>query len=117
MDYTLAPRSQSQHTDIRPHVYGLQPTHATDSHVRFLARCELVITRLLQFNDQPESYRAWRGSFLNAVRGLDLTYNEEMDLLVKWLCKESAEHAKRIRSVHINQPGKGLKMIWNRLTG
>ncbi|XP_073772958.1 uncharacterized protein [Danio rerio] len=51
----------------------------------------------------------------NAVSGLDLTASEEMDLLVKWLGKESAEHAKRMRSVHINQPLKGLDMIWTRL--
>lgn len=104
---------------FHPHSYTLQPTQATDPHmtdfVRFLARRELVTTGLLQFNDQPESYKAWRSSFLNAVRGLDLTCSEEMDLLVKWLGKESAEHAKRIRSVHISHPAAGLKMIWNRL--
>lgn len=110
----------SNHTHISPtRIYSSQPTHAADSHmtdfVRFLARRELVTTGLLQFNDQPESYRAWRRSFLNAVRGLELSYNEEMDLLVKWLGKESAEHAKRIRSIHINQPASGLQMIWTRL--
>ena len=104
---------------FQPHSYMPQPTHATDSHmtdfVRFLARRELVTTGLLQLYDQPESFRAWRRTFLNAVRGLNLTHSEEMDLLVKWLGEESAEHAKRLRSIHINQPTKGLKMIWSRL--
>ncbi len=49
------------------------------------------------------------------MSGLNLTASEVIDLLVKWLEKESAEHAKRIRSVHINQPSKGLDMIWARL--
>ncbi|XP_027897195.1 uncharacterized protein LOC114159423 [Xiphophorus couchianus] len=96
-----------------------QPAHSTGSQmtdfVRFLARRELVTTGLLQFNDRPENYRAWRRSFQNAIRDLNLTCDEEMDLLVKWLGSESTEHAKRIRSIHINQPAKGLNMIWNRL--
>ncbi len=45
------------------------------------------------------------------MSGLNLTASEEMDLLGK----ESAEHAKRMRSVHINQPSKGLDRIWTRL--
>ncbi len=83
--------------------------------VRYFAHRELVNTGLVQFNDQPESFRAWQRSFQNAVSWLNLTASEEMDLLVKWLGKESAEHAKRMRSVHINQPSKGLDMIWTRL--
>lgn len=103
------------------HPYGnsQRPSYSTEPHVtdfvRFLARRELVTSGLLQFNDRPENYRAWRRSFQNAVRDLNLTSDEEMDLLVKWLGSESAEHAKRIRSIHINQPAKGLSMIWNRL--
>lgn len=63
------------------------------------ARHKLVSTGLIQFIDQPESFRAWQRSFQNAVSGLNLTPSEEMDLLVKWLGKESAEHAKRMRSI------------------
>lgn len=83
--------------------------------VRYLARRELVSTGLLKFNDQPESYRAWQCSFKNAIRNLDLTFSEEIDLLVKWLGKESAEHVNRIRMVNANNPERGLKMIWDRL--
>lgn len=38
-----------------------------------------------------------------------------MDLLFKWLGKESAEHVEQIRSIHINNPQAGLRMIWERL--
>lgn len=44
-----------------------------------------------------------------------MTPSEEMDLLVKWLAKESAEHARRIRAVHVSFPGRGQRMIWDRL--
>ncbi|KAK0152820.1 hypothetical protein N1851_005646 [Merluccius polli] len=83
--------------------------------VRFFARCKLVSSGLLQFSDHPESYRAWKASFLNAIRGLNLTDSEEMDLLVKWLGTESAEHARKIRAVHVHHPQRGLKMVWDRL--
>ncbi|XP_060782945.1 uncharacterized protein LOC132890172 [Neoarius graeffei] len=83
--------------------------------VRYFARRELVATGLLQFSDKPQNYRAWKRSFQNATRGLNLTPSEEMDLLFKWLGKESAEHIEHIRAIHINHPAAGLAMIWNRL--
>ncbi|XP_046703058.1 uncharacterized protein LOC124384338 [Silurus meridionalis] len=83
--------------------------------VRYLARRKLISTGLLKFNDQPESYRAWRSSFKNAIRDLDLAFSEEIDLLVKWLGRESAEHANRIRTVNTSNPERGLDLIWARL--
>ncbi len=38
-----------------------------------------------------------------------------MDLLLKWLGKESAEHVEQIRAIHINHPQAGLAMAWDRL--
>lgn len=97
-----------------PHHAHQDQSNMTD-FVRYVARRELVTTGLIQFNDQPYSYRAWKRPFRNTVQGLDLMPSEEMDLLVKWLGKESAEHAKRIRAVHVNFPERGLMMIWDRL--
>ncbi|XP_066448142.1 uncharacterized protein [Eleutherodactylus coqui] len=83
--------------------------------VKFFARRELITKGLTKFNDRPEGYRAWRSSFKNMIQDLDLSVSEEVDLLVKWLGNESAEHAKRIRDININYPSRGLKMIWERL--
>lgn len=83
--------------------------------VRYFARRELVATGLLQFNDKPQNYRAWKRSFQTATSGLDLTPSEEMDLLLKWLGKESGENVEQIRAIHINHPEAGLAMIWDRL--
>lgn len=46
---------------------------------RFLARRELVNTSLMTFDDQPETFRAWKSAFINAISGLDLTAVEELD--------------------------------------
>ncbi|KAG5277426.1 hypothetical protein AALO_G00117470, partial [Alosa alosa] len=82
---------------------------------KYLARRELVTTGLTKFDDRPESFRAWQSSFLNATQGLELTASEELDLLVKWLGKESSEHVKRIRVVHVTNPQAALHLYWSRL--
>lgn len=67
---------------------------------------------LHQFDDRPESYWSWKSSFVNAIVELNLTASEELDLLTKWLGKESSEHVRRIRSVHIASPTIGLQQAW-----
>lgn len=52
---------------------------------RYLARRDLVSTSLYQFDDRPESYKAWRSSFYNATADIGLTAIEMLDLLIKWL--------------------------------
>ncbi len=97
-----------------PQAYPTQAASMTD-FAKYLARRELVTTGLTKFDDQPENYRAWQASFINVIEGLDLTAGEELDLLAKWLGKESSEYVKRFRSVHINNPKLALQMVWDRL--
>lgn len=82
---------------------------------RFLARRELITTGLFKFDDTPENFRAWQSSFLNATGGIDLTYSQQLDLLVKWLGKESSEHVKRIRAVYTTNPKAAFQLSWDRL--
>lgn len=91
-----------------------EPQQAQDL-ARYLMRRELVSSGLLKFDDRPEHYWSWRASFLTVTQDLNLSYREELDLLVKWLGAESAEHAKRIRSVHVLNPAAGLSTVWQRL--
>lgn len=106
--------SASSFQDDKPLCKELSESNVSD-FIRYFARREIVATGLLQFNDKPQSFRAWKRSFENAISGLDLTASEEMDLMLKWLGKESAEHAEQLRAIHINNPVNGLNMIWNRL--
>lgn len=46
---------------------------------------------------------------------MGLTYGEELDLLIKWLGKESSDHVKRIRVVHVTNPHDALQLSWVRL--
>lgn len=87
----------------------------TEPLANLLARRDLVSSSLYQFDDRPENYRAWHSSYTNATRGLGLTATEELDLMTKWLGKESGEHVKRMRSVHVNNPAAALRKAWERL--
>lgn len=50
-------------------------------------------------------------AFAMLFEGLHLKPSKKLDLLVQWLGPESTEHARRIRSVHINYPDVGLSMV------
>lgn len=100
---------------------NLRASNHTDGNindfVRYFAHQEIVATGLLQFNDKPHNYRAWKRSFENTVRGLDLIASEEMDLLLKWFGKESAEYVEQIRTIHVrcwvkNGLGQTWPMLW-----
>ncbi|XP_061776030.1 uncharacterized protein LOC133568240 [Nerophis ophidion] len=105
--------SASNFDDFRPSCQEPINPNVSD-FIRYFARREIVATGLLQFNDKPQNFRAWKRSFKNATNGLHLT-SEEMDLMLKWLGKESSEHVEQIRAIHINNPTKGLNMMWDRL--
>lgn len=92
-----------------------QKTPGMTDFVKYLARRELVTTGLTQFDDRPESFRAWQSSFHNAIRGLGLSASEELDLLTKWLGKESSCHVRTVRQVHVNDPNAALSNAWSRL--
>lgn len=111
MNPSAQPYTPHQHTD--PADQPKAPV-MTD-FVQYLARRELVTTGLIQFDDHPESFRAWQSSFNNAIRGLSLSASEELDLLTKWLGKESSRHVRTIRQVHVNDPNAALSNAWSRL--
>lgn len=67
---------------------------------------------LYQFDDKPENFCAWQCSFTNVLAEVHLTATQELDLLTKWLGKESGEQVKRIRSVHMNNPNLALHKEW-----
>ena len=41
--------------------------------------------------------------------------SEQLDLLIKWSGSKSSDHLRKIKAVHINDPGKGLLAAWGRL--
>ncbi|XP_073714092.1 uncharacterized protein [Misgurnus anguillicaudatus] len=91
--------------------------HMSDTYslAKYLARSHLVTSGLNTFDDKPINYWAWRSSFKSSIADLDLKPEEEMDLLIKYLGRESSEQVRRIKSVNIRHPFEGLQMAWERL--
>ncbi|KAM7281667.1 uncharacterized protein ISCGN_006482 [Ixodes scapularis] len=83
--------------------------------LKYLVRRDLVSTGLVKFDDHPENYRVWKATFKSMVQTLEVMANEELDLLVNWLGRESSVYAKRLRSVHVDNPAAGLEIVWDRL--
>lgn len=100
---------------INPRIseYDIIPTN--HDLAKCLARNQLVTTGLSTFDDKPENYWAWKSSFKSAIAELDLTAGEELDLLSRWLGRESSEHVCRLKAVNIRCPPAGLSMAWERL--
>ncbi|XP_059804291.1 uncharacterized protein LOC132379933 [Hypanus sabinus] len=83
--------------------------------LQYLARRDLVTSGLYQFDDKPENYRAWYSTFTNVIDGVQLSATQRLDLMAKWLGKESRDQVRRIRSVYINKPELALSEAWERL--
>lgn len=81
----------------------------------YMARRELVTSGMIKFDDRPDNYWGWKSTFTNAIQGLRLTCNEELDLLARWLGPQSSEQVRRIRAVHVSDPAAGLRMAWTHL--
>ena len=116
--------SKVNHTDSNRSAQPFYPQRAptapytgpmVEHLAQYLARRDLVSSSLYQFDDQPEHYRAWQSSYISASQGLGLTATEELDLMTKWLGKESGNHVKRLRSVYITNPVIALTKAWERL--
>ncbi|GAA6111706.1 uncharacterized protein LOC125145101 [Tachysurus ichikawai] len=104
---------------VKPYVPQYIPPsstpHQVESLAQYLAKRDLVSSGLYLFDDKPENYRSWYSSFTSAAREVHLTATQELDLMTKWLGKESGEMVKRIRSVHVSNPGLALHKAWERL--
>lgn len=110
--------SQREPVVAWPQSSPIRQNEASDmlNFAKYLARRELVNTSLVKFDDRPESFRAWKSAFVGATEGLGLTAGEELDLLIRWLGKESSDHVKRLRSAHVSDPKVALNVAWERLT-
>ncbi|XP_059823898.1 uncharacterized protein LOC132393100 isoform X2 [Hypanus sabinus] len=103
-------RTANSIRNVRPQSYMRQrisPARmplTVDPTMQYLTRRDLVTSGLYRFDDKPENYRAWYSTFTNAIDGVQLRATQELDLMAKWLGKETREQVRRIRSVYINKP-------------
>ncbi|XP_059836141.1 myosin-9-like isoform X2 [Hypanus sabinus] len=120
-DAEVESRMANSMRNVRSQSYRRQRTSparmplTADPTLQYLARRDLVTSGLYQFDDKPENYRAWLSTFTNVIDGVQLSATQRLDLMAKWLGKESRDQVRRIRSVYINKPELALSEAWDRL--
>ncbi|MES9884416.1 MAG: hypothetical protein ABW185_26515, partial [Sedimenticola sp.] len=90
-----------------------QTASVTSEFSKYLVKRELLITRFICFNDQPESFPVWRASFAGLLSELDVTPREELDLLVMYLGPKLS--IQSLRNANASNPSNAVTRIWARL--
>ena len=85
------------------------------TYIGFMARRELISNKIEKFDDRPENYHTWRGSFENMIAGVKISPSEQLSLIIEYTTNESKRLAQRLRNAYIDNPGEGLKEVWCKL--
>lgn len=82
---------------------------------QYLIRKDLLVSRLSAFDDICDNYNSWKTTFRQVMLEMKARPSEELDLLIKYLGKDSRRHAINLRSVYARDPDEGLRKVWCRL--
>ncbi|XP_033752106.1 uncharacterized protein LOC117335931 [Pecten maximus] len=108
------------HLPMNPNAPVFTTATNTDTSIamdltRFLLKKDLLLSRLTNFDDRPESYQTWKSSFKSIMADLNVTPRDEMDLLEKWCGPESKRHVVSLKASNFGFPERGLLRVWERL--
>ena len=108
------------YSELNPNCLPFTPTpdpvqRTMDAYIEFMARRELISNKIEKFNDRPENYPTWRGSFKNMIAVVKVSPSEQLSLIIEYTTKESKRLAQRLRNAYIDNPGEGLKEVWYKL--
>ncbi|XP_021370178.1 uncharacterized protein LOC110461162 [Mizuhopecten yessoensis] len=87
----------------------------TEALTSFLLKKELLLQRLYKFDDEPPSFVVWKASFNSVTQELKVNSFVQLDLLVKYLGKESSLYAQSLRTSNARNPERAVRLIWERL--
>ncbi|XP_052063923.1 uncharacterized protein LOC127703909 [Mytilus californianus] len=82
---------------------------------KFLMKKDLIISRLLKYDDRPENYLSWKDTFKCVMSEIDASPAEEIDLMIKWLGPDSSRQINSIKISNSGNPTVALSRAWNRL--
>lgn len=85
------------------------PTQTAMGYIEFMARRELISNKIEKFDDRPENFHTWKGSFENMIKGVNLSPSEQLSLIIENTTNESKRLVQRLRNAYIQTPGGGIK--------
>ncbi|KAJ8315765.1 hypothetical protein KUTeg_007915 [Tegillarca granosa] len=65
---------------------------------QMMAHKDIVLTRLVKYDDSPMHYVSWKQTFKDVINELGVNDAEELDLLLRWLGPASAKQAASIKA-------------------
>ena len=92
-----------------------QPPSVITPYIEFIARRELISNKIETFDDKPENYHTWKGSFLNMTQGVNLSDSEQLALIIEYTTKDSKWLVQRLHNAYIGNPREGLREVWKKL--
>ena len=82
---------------------------------KFLIKKDLLLTRLRAFTDTAETYLSWKNSFRGVMSELSVTPSEELDLLIKFLGRDSSKWAVSLKLSNAFMPDHAVCLVCERL--
>ena len=64
------------------------------TYIEFMARRELISNKIEKFDDRPENFHTWRGSFENMIVGVKISPSEQLSLIIEYTTNESKRLAQ-----------------------
>ena len=94
----------------------LLPAHNVVSpYIEFMARLELISNKIEKFDDRPENFHTWKGSFNNMIRGVNLSPSEQLSMMIENTTNKSKRLVQRLGNAYIENPEEGIKEPWRKL--
>lgn len=93
----------------------LQLTGIPADFTEHMLKKDLLVSRLIKFNNKPEFYPSWRDSFKSVMLELDAKPEEEIYFLIKYTSNLSQQQIISIKPANSHNPRRGLQRIWQRL--
>ena len=107
--------SQSVPKDKLPDPPSPPIKESLNSISNMLVKKELVKSGIRKFGGSAGDYRAWKCSFQQATKDLELKPYEELNLVLGSLEGETKSFVQRIYAIHVDRPEVGLKRTWEYL--
>ena len=82
---------------------------------KMMARKDVVLSRLIKYNDSPVQYLSWKQTFKDVMSELSVTPSEELDLMIKWLGPDSCRQAESMKTASAGNHIEALRKVWDRL--
>ena len=86
-----------------------ESTDRMECFIQFMARRELISTKVEKFDNPPENYTTWSAAFRNMAREINIAASEELALMIEHTTGESKRLVQRLHNAYAENPAAGVR--------